>query len=101
MGCCFDYQCSHPDCGYEATVSGGKDHGFCGEVQTMVCLDCKDLLDVLTAEPSANAPSGLAPVERKCGECGGKNLKLFHSGKTRCPKCGARLKKSDNFDLWD
>jgi predicted nucleic acid-binding Zn ribbon protein len=69
--------------------------GFCGEVQTMVCLDCKELMNVLTA-----AASDLKAVERKYDECGGKNLKVFRSGKTRCPKCGAWLKKSDNFNLW-
>jgi len=96
MGCCFDYKCSNPSCGYEATVSGGKDMGFCGEVETMVCLDCKELMDVLTA-----AAQDLKPVEKKCNECEGKNLKVFHPGKTRCPKCGARLKKSEDFNLWD
>jgi predicted nucleic acid-binding Zn ribbon protein len=96
MGSCFDYKCSNPACGYEATVSGGKDMGFCGEVETMVCLDCKELMDVLTA-----AAPDLKAVERKCDECGGKNLKVFHSGKTRCPKCGGRLKKGDDHILWD
>jgi predicted nucleic acid-binding Zn ribbon protein len=96
MGCRFDYSCSNPSCGYEATVSGGKDMGFCGEVETMVCLDCKEMMDVLTA-----AAPDLKPAEGKCDECGGKNLKVFHPGKTRCPKCGARLKKSGDFKLWD
>ena len=100
MGFCFEYKCTNPACGYASTVSGGKDFGFCGEVETMVCLDCQELLDVLVAEPAAT-PSGLKPVERKCDECGGKNLKKFHSGKTRCPKCGFRLKKSEDFNLWD
>ena len=100
MGFCFEYKCTNPACGYASTVSGGKDFGFCGEVETMVCLDCKELMDVLVAEPAAT-PSGLKPVERKCAECGGKNLKKFHSGKTRCPKCGSRLEKSKDFNLWD
>jgi len=100
MGFCFEYKCTNPACGYASTVSGGKDFGFCGEVETMVCLDCKELVDVLVAEPAATPP-GLKPVERKCAECGNKNLKKFHSGKTRCPKCGSRLKKSEDFNLWD
>lgn len=97
MGCRFDFKCSNPSCGYEATVSGGKGMGFCGEVQTMVCLDCKELVDVLTTE----APE-LKPVKKKCDECGGKNLKVFRSGKTGCPKCGAKLDKDkDSMILWD
>jgi uncharacterized OB-fold protein len=54
------------------------------------------MMDVLTA-----AAPELKPAEGKCDECGGKNLKVFHPGKTRCPKCGARLKKSGDFKLWD
>jgi predicted nucleic acid-binding Zn ribbon protein len=97
MGSAFSYQCTNPECAYEATVSGGKDCGFCGEVESMVCLDCKELMDVLTAP----APD-LKPIEPRCGECKGQNLKKFHPGKTRCPKCGARLRKDPNSDvLWD
>jgi hypothetical protein len=97
MGACFDYRCSNPSCGYEATVSGGRDMGFCGEVQTMVCLDCKELMNVLTAP----APH-LKPVKPKCDECGGRKLELFVEGKTPCPKCGSRLDKDeDSMKLWD
>lgn len=35
MGNRFDYKCSNPGCSYEAKVSGGKDIGFCGEVEAM------------------------------------------------------------------
>ncbi len=97
MGRCFEFKCSNPSCGYEATVSGGKDMGFCGEVETMVCLDCKELMDVLTA-----AAPDLKAVERKCDECGGKNLKVFRFGKTVCPKCSGKLDRDeDSMVLWD
>ena len=97
MGKGFEFKCSSPGCGYEAMVSGGKDMGFCGEVETMVCLDCKELMDVLTA-----AAPDLKPVERKCDECGGKNLKVFQLGKTGCPKCGGKLDRDeDSMVLWD
>jgi hypothetical protein len=49
MGRCFEFKCSNPSCGYVATVSGGKDMGLCGEVETMVCLDCEKLMDFLPA----------------------------------------------------
>jgi predicted nucleic acid-binding Zn ribbon protein len=97
MGHAFSYKCTNPDCGYEATISGGKSCGFCGEVESMTCLDCKELMDVLTA-PSPE----LKPIEPRCDECKGQNLKKFYSGRTRCPKCGSKLKKDTNLDImWD
>ena len=97
MGSAFSYKCANPECGYEATISGGKSCGFCGEVESMTCLDCKELMDVLIAP----APK-LKPIEPRCDECKGQNLKKFYSGRTRCPKCGSRLKKDTNSDiLWD
>ena len=58
MGFAYSYKCTNAECVYEATISGGKDFGFCGEVESMVCLDCKELMDVLTAP----APD-LKPIE--------------------------------------
>ena len=97
MGCAFSYKCTNPRCGYEATISGRKDFGFCGEVESMVCLDCKELMDVLTA-PAPN----LKPIKPRCDECKGKNLRKFYPDRTRCPRCGSRLKKDTNSDImWD
>ena len=97
MGSAYSYKCTNSECGYETTISGGKDFGFCGEVESMVCLDCKELMNVLIAP----APK-LKPIEPRCDECKGQNLKKFYSGRTRCPKCGSRLEKDPNSDiLWD
>ena len=97
MGSAYSYKCTNSECGYETTISGGKDFGFCGEVESMVCLDCKELMNVLIAP----APK-LKPIEPRCDECKGQNLKKFYSGRTRCPKCGSRLKKDPNSDIrWD
>ena len=63
----------------------------------MVCLDCREWMDVLTA-PSPD----LKPIEPRCDECKGQNLKKFYSGRTRCPKCGSKMKKDpDSMVLWD
>jgi predicted nucleic acid-binding Zn ribbon protein len=63
----------------------------------MTCLDCKELMDVLIAP----APK-LKPIEPRCDECKGQNLKKFYPGRTRCPKCGSRLKKDLNvIIMWD
>jgi len=97
MGCADSYKCTNPNCGYEATISGGKDCGFCGEVESMVCLDCKEWMDVLIAP----APK-LKPIEPRCDECKGQNLKKFYPGRTRCPKCGSKMKKDPySMIMWD
>lgn len=73
---------------------------FC-KVETMVCVDCKELMDVEIAR-TAPTKTGFRAVKKKCGECGSENLKKFYIGKTRCPKCGAKLDKDeDSMILWD
>jgi hypothetical protein len=46
MGCRFAFQC--PDCGYKAEVSGAADCGFVAATTTIVCHDCRELLDIVT-----------------------------------------------------
>ena len=65
----------------------------------MLCMDCKELMDVLTAP----APD-LKPIEPRCGECNGRNLKKFYPGRTRCPKCGSKIKEDPDSKvvvMWD
>jgi len=63
----------------------------------MVCLDCKELMNVLTA-PSP----GLKPIEPRCDECKGQNLRKFYPDRTRCPKCGSKIKQDPDFMvMWD
>jgi len=45
MGTHYLFGCSN--CGYTAEVSGGKDCGFFATVRTMLCTDCRELVDVL------------------------------------------------------
>lgn len=40
------YQIECPHCQYRAKVSGGADAGLNCEVQTIVCRDCRELMDV-------------------------------------------------------
>lgn len=97
MGSGCHYKCTNADCGYEAAISGGRDWGFCGAVESMVCLDCKELMDVLTAP----VPD-LTPIQPTCEECEGTNLRKFVYGRTRCPKCKATLKRDDDSHyMWD
>ena len=46
MGRTYHFEC--PQCQYHAKVSGGADSGVHCEVQTVVCHDCRELLDVFT-----------------------------------------------------
>jgi hypothetical protein len=45
MGRSYWFEC--PRCGYRAKVSGGADRGFNFLVQTIACLDCKQLHDAV------------------------------------------------------
>ncbi|MGA9450369.1 MAG: hypothetical protein WBW41_03385 [Verrucomicrobiia bacterium] len=46
MGRTYHFDC--PYCHYQARVSGGADTGLNCAVQTIVCLDCRQLFDVFT-----------------------------------------------------
>jgi hypothetical protein len=46
MGRTYQFEC--PQCHYRARISGGADSGLHCEVQTVVCRDCRELLDVFT-----------------------------------------------------
>jgi len=46
MGRTYEFQC--PLCQYRAKISGGADSGLHCEVQTVACLDCRELMDVFT-----------------------------------------------------
>jgi hypothetical protein len=56
MGTILDHTCRR--CGYSATVSGGDDAIMAGLTTTILCLDCKELMDVM------------------CGTFEGKELKI-------------------------
>ena len=63
MGRTYLFQCPH--CGYAAKVSGGADKGFRFTNQTVLCLDCKQLHDVVTGLKSAVTPVLSEPLTRK------------------------------------
>jgi len=46
MGRSYLFECAR--CAYRATVSGGGDRGFHFAVQTIVCVECKELYDAVT-----------------------------------------------------
>jgi hypothetical protein len=46
MGRTYHFEC--PLCQYRAKVSGGADSGAHCEVQTVICVECRELMDVFT-----------------------------------------------------
>ena len=70
MGCRYTFQC--PACGYKAEVSGEGDAGFFAETTTIVCHDCRELLDIATAYHGEEANRKASPF--RCPK--GKNIEL-------------------------
>ena len=126
MGRTYHFECSH--CHYRAKVSGGADSGVHCEVQTVVCRDCRELLDVFTkvrrradASPKIKFPAffrpEIPPVILRDGSKGGRLV--WHKFKPacpanpehfveiwndpgRCPRCGNFMEKNGlPFRLWD
>ena len=102
MGSWNKYDC--PNCDYSATVSGGRDGGMVAVVETMTCMDCKELFDISIGFQGTVGPSGKPDVDKdmnKCPECRGENLKKW-TRRAPCPKCGKKMISDDTVDiLWD
>ncbi len=102
MGTTYSFHC--PKCGYEATVSGGRDYGFVAVVRTMICADCNDLVDVLIGREGNDGPTGDAEFDKDlniCPKCRGTHVKSW-SAKRGCPRCEEPMERSkDNVILWD
>ena len=75
-----------PNCHYKASVSESADRTYIVELEPMICLDCNELMNVITA--NIRTGNHRSTVVRVCELCRGKNLKAW----TReCPKCGEDL----------
>ena len=103
MGKIFEYKCGQ--CEYTASVSGGRGVGMTAVVQTMICLDCKELVDVLIGRFGIDGPTGDPDFDNDlnlCPECRGSQVRPW-SKKRPCPRCGERMSKPDNglITLWD
>ena len=77
MGSKSGYRCR--GCGYEAIVSGGPDIGMVIRTQTMTCLDCRELVDVITGFHFENERDD--DIGR-CPKCKGRRLKEWGEGRT-------------------
>jgi len=102
MGTHYQFDC--PTCSHEAMVSGGRDCGMVAVTMTMVCRDCRDLVDVLIGAHDREGPTGDPDYDKNldiCPECGGRNL-IPWSDKHQCPRCGSTMEKDDIvIVMWD
>lgn len=102
MGSLSRFRC--PECGYAATVSGGRDCGMVAVVRTMVCDDCRALADVLIGREGKDGPTGDAEYDRRlniCPRCHGTRVRPWKATLT-CPRCDTRMISDRNFTLlWD
>ncbi len=106
MGHSFNYKCSK--CGYSARSCGGLDYGMNAVLETYICVDCNELVDVLVGECGIKYPEEtLKPKQKKefylCEECRGKNILKWDIRKKPCPKCKGRMKIDPHAAtvLWD
>ena len=112
MGTWYTFEC--PSCGYSAVVSGGRDWGMAAVVQTMVCSDCKDVVDVIIGEegevyPRIQSdskeqdlyPAKIFPSDSfyVCPNC--KNANMTNWENHTFPKCQEIMVKTDDEILWD
>jgi|UniRef100_A0A7C3WLQ0 uncharacterized paraquat-inducible protein A len=99
MGQLFEFGCDN--CGYQAEVSGGEDAGYLIVTRTMICLDCKEVVDVVVGE-SQQGSWGSDTKLHCCPRCRG--LRVVPWPKSRpCPRCGGTMKKLDTRRVcfWD
>lgn len=115
VGALTDFFC--PACHYKATVAGGSTRGWTTGFTTNVCVDCHELVDVVTWR---SGKKGERPVPHRCPKCDGKNLvpwpprpeqlskglledlmqEQFQPSDFPCPQCGAQM-KTTGFRLVD
>ena len=126
MGRTYLFEC--PQCQYRAKLSGGADSGVHCEVQTVVCRDCRELIDVFTKVRRREGASEIIkfpgffrpeipPVVLRDGSAvarlvwqkfqlacpaGAKHFVEAWNYPGRCPRCGNFMEKNGfPTRIWD
>lgn len=94
MGALNSLECSN--CDYSATGSAGKDAGFAGSVETMICRTEDALVDALTWSSGRDSTTGVGV----CPGCDGTNLEKWDPELRPCPKCSASMGIT-SVGIWD
>ena len=115
----YEFGCT--TCDYTLDVCGGPDTGMLVSLNTMTCLTCAEIVDVVTARHdwSSSGPPERRPTDGSCPHCGGTNLAIWGphqhgAGEMNadrsdpdecgsCPKCGAAMRFATGgiVTLWD
>ena len=103
MGTKYDFTCQA--CSYTDHVSGGRDVGMIAVVRTMICGDCRELVDVLIGHQGKDGPTGDPAYDEdlgRCPQCGGRNTAEW-TAPGPCPRCGEMMDRSEvgSISMWD
>ena len=102
MGTWTKFECE--SCGYTAEVSGGKDCGMVAVVQTMTCVQCKVLVDVLVGRCGEVGRTGDLEYDKDldmCPNCRCVDLSDWNATTRPCPICNQRMNKGQIVAMWD
>ena len=84
------------ECGYSVLVSAGRDAGTRSVTETVECLDCRELVDVMVAVVGDDDPT----PPRRCPRCRGERLRAWIPG-GGCPRCGETTREPVRVGSWD
>lgn len=115
MGTKYQYNCSN--CVYSVGCSGEIDYGYFGVVNSYICYDCKEVVDVniglmmqvidannIESELKKNQLSELLKPEEfyTCPECHSKNITIWSKTNYACPKCNSKMQIDyEKVMMWD
>jgi len=100
MGCQKTFECER--CKYSAIVSGAADAGEECCTDTILCIDCRELYDVVSAEGrSVKGAMDFVEVPVVCPKFKEHRWRLWIFPDA-CPKCGGLMKQTVGIVmLWD
>jgi hypothetical protein len=96
MGSLYQFTC--PACHYQVEVSGQRDAGMMVETETVVCLDCQKLYDVVIRD--LQKPLNEGERQLRCPKSKKHRVSIWKDGGC-CPKCGDVLRNDGETMLWD
>ena len=104
MAAIYEFECQ--SCGHIAQVAGGSSSSFTCDLQTVHCLKCRDLTDIIVRYNQSNRfgytdpiPEGDENYQNRCFYCKGSDFVNWSDGDP-CPRCGGPMGKSEKPVLY-